>query len=790
MSATPGVRLGLARKFGLLLTGFLLTLGTILFLSWASSRNVAARLASVESNAFPQYRAASQAASRFDKLTARLQYGVVFGDASLLDEAETDKEVFLSLADQVAHAAGPPRGERDPAHRLRAEFEAYYPRARTLATMLLAPQGALAATPPAGSEPQDPQVRIDNLSQQVRELRTQVETTLGELVRQSESALAEGLRGTVSDTRRQANLSLLIGALASALLLGLLVYWSRRIVVPITSLSVMTREVALGRFDLSGGEVPLLGNDEIGDLASSFKAMAASLDASTVSKSYVDNIIDTMADSLVVVDREGTIEKANRAAERLLGYGPGELLGKPFADVCEFGDDVERGASALNSAVSLEVFYRTRDGRRVPVAFSSALMQDPGGQVQGMVCAAQDITERRRAEAELRQARDVAERASQTKSTFLANMSHELRTPLNAILGYGEMVEEELADLGEERLVADVQKIQAAGKHLLGLINDVLDLSKIEAGKMELFLETADVRKLVDEVVTTVLPLIDRKANRLEVRCAPGVGSMHADVTKVRQGLFNLLSNASKFTERGAVTLQVIRETAAGGDRLVFAVTDTGIGMTPEQLARLFQPFAQADASTTRKYGGTGLGLAITRRFAQMMGGDVSVQSTYGKGTTFTLTLPAEVSEDRPHTEDEGAAVVVGDGGPVVLVIDDDPELRELASRHLTREGYRVARARNGEDGIRLAHELRPILITLDVIMPDVDGWTVLARLKSAPDLAQTPIVMITMVDERKHALERGAAAYLPKPLEAERLLALVRDAAGRASDNAPSPAP
>jgi len=787
MSATPGVRLGLARKFGLLLTGFLLTLGTILSLSWGSSRNVASRLASVESNAFPLYRAASQAASRFDELTARLEYAGVMNEASLLEAADADREFFLALADQAAHAAGPATADRGPAHRLRAEFEAYYPRARALAAMMLETPGT---EPPSDAELQERQVRIQNLSQQVLELRTQVETTLHELVRQSESALADGLRGTVSDTRRQANLSLLIGALASALLLGLLVYWSRRIVVPITSLSVMTREVALGRFDLSGGEVPLLGNDEIGDLASSFKAMAASLDASTVSKSYVDNIIDTMADSLVVVDREGTIEKANRAAERLLGYGAGELLGKPFADVCEFGDDVERGASALNSAVSLEVFYRTRDGRRVPVAFSSALMQDPGGQVQGMVCAAQDITERRRAEAELRQARDVAERASQTKSTFLANMSHELRTPLNAILGYGEMVEEELADLGEERLVADVQKIQAAGKHLLGLINDVLDLSKIEAGKMELFLERADVRKLVDEVVTTVLPLIDSKANRLEVRCAPDVGSIHADVMKVRQGLFNLLSNASKFTERGAVTLEVRREAVADGDRLVFAVTDTGIGMTPEQLARLFQPFAQADASTTRKYGGTGLGLAITRRFAQMMGGDVSVQSTYGKGTTFTLTLPAEVSEDRPPTEEEGAAVVVGDGGPVVLVIDDDPELRELASRHLTREGYRVARARNGEDGIRLAHELRPILITLDVIMPDVDGWTVLARLKSAPDLAQTPIVMITMVDERKHALERGAAAYLPKPLEAERLLVLVRDAAGRASDNAPSPAP
>jgi signal transduction histidine kinase len=232
--------------------------------------------------------------------------------------------------------------------------------------------------------------------------------------------------------------------------------------------------------------------------------------------------------------------------------------------------------------------------------------------------------------------------ASQHKSQFLANMSHELRTPLNAIIGYSEMLQEEAEDLDADAFLPDLQRINAAGRHLLGLINDILDLSKIEAGRMDLFVETFEVGGLVRDVHAIVLPLVEKNGNTLVITCPDGIGEMHADQTKVRQTLFNLLSNAAKFTDHGTITLSVARE---GDDWLVFAVSDTGIGMTEEQLGRLFEAFSQAEASTRSQYGGTGLGLAISRHFARMMGGDLTVESVYGEGSTFTVRLPSSVAQ-------------------------------------------------------------------------------------------------------------------------------------------------
>ena len=246
----------------------------------------------------------------------------------------------------------------------------------------------------------------------------------------------------------------------------------------------------------------------------------------------------------------------------------------------------------------------------------------------------------------LQVAQVAAEAASKAKSQFLANMSHELRTPLNAIIGYSEMLQEEADDLGTPEMKPDLQKIHGAGKHLLGLINDILDLSKIEAGKMTLYLETFAVETLLNEVAATMQPMINKNGNQLTLEVAPEIGSMRADVTKVRQALFNLLSNASKFTDKGSITLRARRQ----GADLVFDVIDSGIGMTPEQVGRLFQAFAQADASTSKKYGGTGLGLALSRKFCQLMGGDLTVASEAGKGSTFTATIPAQVFEVAEET--------------------------------------------------------------------------------------------------------------------------------------------
>ncbi|HXU88731.1 MAG TPA: GAF domain-containing protein, partial [Methylomirabilota bacterium] len=323
------------------------------------------------------------------------------------------------------------------------------------------------------------------------------------------------------------------------------------------------------------------------------------------------------------------------------------------------------------------------------------------------------------------------EAADRHKSEFLANMSHELRTPLNAIIGYSEMLQEDASDLGAEQFVDDLKKINAAGKHLLELINAVLDLSKIEAGKMELYLETFEVAGLIKDIVAVIQPLAAKNANRLDVRCPDTIGTMRADLTKVRQALFNLLSNACKFTERGTITLAVTRETLDDGrDGLAFSVRDTGIGMTPEQLARLFEAFSQADAATTRKYGGTGLGLALSRRLCRMMGGDVSVQSETGHGSTFTIRLPVEVREAAEDTV-VPTARIDADAVGTVLVIDDEPSVRDLMQRFLTKEGFRVATASAGEDGLRLARDIRPDMITLDVMMPGMDGWAVLSALKA-----------------------------------------------------------
>jgi signal transduction histidine kinase/CheY-like chemotaxis protein len=367
------------------------------------------------------------------------------------------------------------------------------------------------------------------------------------------------------------------------------------------------------------------------------------------------------------------------------------------------------------------------------------------------------------------------ELADRHKSEFLANMSHELRTPLNAIIGYSEMLEEDAADLGAEQFTDDLKRINAAGKHLLELINAVLDLSKIEAGKMELYLETFDVAALVQDIAAVIQPLAAKNANRLEVHCPDGIGTMRADVTKVRQALFNLLSNASKFTERGTISLTVAKESAGGQDWMIFSVIDTGIGMTPEQLTRLFETFSQADAATTRRYGGTGLGLALSRRLCRMMGGDVTVESTSGEGSTFIIRLPAVVADVVEEAPAPVALDRVESGVGTVLVIDDEASVRDLMQRFLTKEGFRVVTASGGEEGLRRARELRPDAITLDVMMPGMDGWAVLSALKGDPDVADIPVIMLTIVDDRNLGYALGASDYLTKPIDRERLVTVLK---------------
>jgi signal transduction histidine kinase/ActR/RegA family two-component response regulator len=391
-----------------------------------------------------------------------------------------------------------------------------------------------------------------------------------------------------------------------------------------------------------------------------------------------------------------------------------------------------------------------------------------------------EISQRKQAQEELLNAKRIAEDASRAKSAFLANMSHELRTPLNAIIGYSEMIEEEIQDTGHFQNVQDVKKIQSAGRHLLALINDVLDLSKIEAGKMGLHLESFDLAQMIQELASAFQPTIAKNFNTLELDLSGDLGLMRADVTKVRQILFNLLSNACKFTNHGAISMRIARTEMNHRQWIEFGVRDTGIGISEEQQGKLFNEFAQADVSIARKYGGTGLGLAISHRFAKLMGGNISVDSDLGKGSVFTLLLPAEVNAEpsepvKPTVHENVAVLESKPQADTILVIDDDPAVRDLMSRFLTKSGFHVVAAADGEQGLKLAKRLRPRVITLDVVMPGIDGWGVLRRLKADSELAGIPVIMVTIVDNAVAALNLGASSYLVKPVDRDVLTDLIQ---------------
>ncbi len=438
----------------------------------------------------------------------------------------------------------------------------------------------------------------------------------------------------------------------------------------------------------------------------------------------------------------------------LYGRRPVTLIMNEHPLVVDAADSIDRLGERIVSespGALVDGFVITDRGRYLGLGIANRLLE-------------MTVRQAHRRSETMEEARQAADAANVAKSRFLANMSHELRTPLNAIIGYSEMLEEEFADIGQESMVPDLRKIHAAGRHLLALINDILDLSKIEAGKTELFIERFDVRQMIDDVSSTVDPLIANKANRLVVDIADDLGGMEADLTKIRQTLFNLLSNAAKFTEAGTITLAARRESAETGEWMVFSVADTGIGMTPEQMDKMFQPFSQADASTTRRYGGTGLGLAISRAFCDMMGGTITLDSVYGHGSTFTMRLPAVVAI--AHVEAPPAPAAEPAVHPMVLVIDDDAAARDLLTRFLVANDFEPRTAASGEQGLAMARTLLPAAIILDVLMPGTDGWQVLARLRADPEIAHIPVIMVSMAGNEALGYALGAAHFLPKPVD------------------------
>ena len=507
---------------------------------------------------------------------------------------------------------------------------------------------------------------------------------------------------------------------------------------------------------------------------------------------HAQDVVDTVREPLLILDSSLRVHSANRAFYETFHVSAEETEKQLIYELGNGQWDIPDLRTLLEDIVPMSSVFNDFElehdfpvlGRRVMLLNARRLRE--GSHAELLVLAMEDVTERRRAEAEVARAKEVAESANRTKSLFLANMSHELRTPLNAILGFSEMLQEEAAEQNLQSFDADLQKISMSGRHLLGLINDILDLSKIEAGKMDLQLEVFDIASLINEVAQTIEQQVARNGNRLEVTCPPDIGSMYGDLGKVRQGLLNLVSNAAKFTHGGQIDVVAERHEMDGSSWIIFRVSDTGIGLSAEQIVRLFQPFTQADASTTRKFGGTGLGLALTRRFCQMMNGDVTVHSVPGEGSVFTLKLPATMSEPVaeaaiPAGIDDGLAVPAPNDEPLppvrtcVLVIDDDPLQRDLMERYLRKEGYTVRTASGGAQGVRLARKLLPAAITLDVMMPDMDGWSVLSTLKNDLTLRDIPVIMLTMVDDPVRGFTLGASDYATKPVNRRRLSMILK---------------
>jgi PAS domain S-box-containing protein len=535
------------------------------------------------------------------------------------------------------------------------------------------------------------------------------------------------------------------------------------------------------------------------------------------------SIFENAAEGICQTTIEGHYLSANPALAKILGYDSPQDLIQNLTDInTQLYVQPQRRAefiAAIHAEQSITGFesqvYR-KDGCKIWISENARGVRDVTGRVVCYEGTVEDITDSKRAAEELKQAKEAAIAANRAKSTFLANMSHELRTPLNAIIGYSEILAEESEDLGYSDLVPDLERIRSAGRNLLTLINDILDISKIEAGRMDLYIEMFSIPALIESVVNTAQPLIDKNRNQLEVDCQADLTSMSADVTKVRQVLLNLLSNAAKFTTEGQITLTTrwydrelsppnyVPPSSPTEERFIqFQVRDNGIGMSVEQQKQLFQPFTQGDASTTRRYGGTGLGLTISQRFCQMMGGYITVKSELNQGSTFTVILPLEVKNatpvlpeddeersndalDRVDEQPEPVSVV-NQSPPVcaqavgsvstgtVLVIDDDPISQDLILRSLNIEPFHIKVASSGQEGLELARSLQPDVITLDIMMPDMDGWSVLSHLKADPNLADIPVIVISFMGDESRGFALGAADYLTKPVDSKRLGSLLQ---------------
>jgi Amt family ammonium transporter len=536
---------------------------------------------------------------------------------------------------------------------------------------------------------------------------------------------------------------------------------------------VMKQQQETGDLSL---RVPVEPFTEVGQIGQRYNMVMNALESAvrrteTIVRSAMDGIITFSNDTL-------SIQTLNPAAEAILGVSHEQFSGHSMAALFQtsYGEGSRRSKdirSVLTTEGLSEMVAKRSDGSTLPIEMAIAISSTSDGEFNTGIF--RDLSERKAYEQDILMARDAAEAANRSKSTFLANMSHELRTPLNAVIGYGELlltgIYGELSEKQRDRIVRMVQN----GRLLLEQINSVLDLSKIEAGRMDVYYEMVDIHTLVNTIVSTVTPLVHAKKNRLSVDLGRLIGTMRTDSTKLQQVLLNILSNAAKFSEDGEIKLVAERRIQDRQEWIDFTVSDTGIGMTEEELQRAFNAFEQADLSTTRQYGGTGLGLAICQQFVDLLHGYIEVETAPNVGSTFIISLPAHGDQQTVITGEQG--IVLDSPATLsninsILVIDDDTTVHELLTHYIGQQGFAVYAASSGEEGLELAAELKPSLIILDIMMPKMDGWTVLNNLKADPVLAKIPVIILTIVDNRATAFRLGASEFVMKPIDPKHLVA------------------
>jgi PAS domain S-box-containing protein len=763
------MRISLRWKSTILLLGFVAALSIILLLNVRAMEGLSSKLTTLRDRTLPLYSETVSLIASFKETSRQINDAVATGETLLLVRSEEGKDAFFTHVRNMIEKS--PDGADLYLSALSDEFGDYHLRARELAVFLI---DCLEESDDLGECDDAAKGRSVAIAAQ----HGRLETFLSRMLTRQKQDVNAYVSWTLESMKRESRRTLWIGVISFVLITVVLGVYTQRTVSSIKTLSRMTREVAKGNLDLET-KAPSENSDEIGDLWRSFQTMTEGLKQTTVSKDYLNNILRSMLDPLIVIGWDGTVQTWNHATLDLLGHEEEELIGTPIQSILlegkpESSEESDAGVwMRLESSHNVERMLLTKGGDRIPVSVSTSTLKK-GDRTEGFVLVAQDITDRKRAEEALRRAKEAAEAASRAKSQFLANMSHEIRTPMNGVMGMLDLLTE--TDL-TERQNRFAETARRSSEDLLRIINDILDLSKIEAGKLELERSDFDLRDAVEETMVLFAERAHRKG--LEIACDLERGvpsSLCGDRLRLTQILANLVGNAIKFTERGEVVARV-RSVQENDEEvfLRFEVTDTGVGIDPQEQDRVFDIFSQADGSSTRRFGGTGLGLSISRQLAEMMGGEIRVESRPGMGSTFWFTARLErgsVSSQASRPSDHDLSSLR------VLIVDDNETNREILHQQVISWGMHNGSVGSGPEALerlrRAGEQGNPYdLVILDYHMPGMDGLEVARTMEHDPVLRKSRRIILTSVDQsvgEEERREAGISAWLTKPVRASQL--------------------